>query len=55
VRLGDEVVLFGKQGGERITQAELEANSQAYGPELLGVLGAGLPRVLKPSAELGAG
>ena len=55
VRLGDEVVLFGKQGGEHITQAELEANSQAYGPELLGVLGAGLPRVLKPSAGQGAG
>lgn len=55
VRLGDEVVLFGAQGGERITQAELEANSQAYGPELLGVLGAGLPRVLKPSAGQGAG
>jgi hypothetical protein len=55
VRLGDEVVLFGAQGRERITQAELEANSQAYGPELLGVLGAGLPRVLKPSAGEGAG
>jgi alanine racemase len=55
VRLGDEVVLFGAQGRERITQAELEANSQAYGPELLGVLGAGLPRVLKPSAGQGVG
>jgi alanine racemase len=47
VRLGDEVVLFGAQGAERITQAELEANSGAYGPELLAVLGATLPRVLK--------
>ena len=40
---------------DEVTQAELEANSQAYGPELLGVLGAGLPRVLKPSAGQGAG
>lgn len=47
VRLGDEVVLFGAQGPERITQAELEANAQAYGPELLAVLGASLPKVLK--------
>lgn len=45
-RLGDEVVLFGAQGGERITQAEFEANSSAYGPEMLAVLGATLPRVL---------
>lgn len=47
VRAGDEVVLFGAQGAERITQAELERNSSAYGPELLAVLGAALPRVLK--------
>jgi alanine racemase len=46
VRPGDEVVLFGAQGGERITQAEFEANSSAYGPEMLAVLGATLPRVL---------
>jgi alanine racemase len=47
VRIDDEVVLFGAQGTERITQAEFEANGAAYGPEMLGVLGAGLPRVLK--------
>ena len=47
VRPGDEVVLFGAQGGDRISQAELEANSSAYGPELLAVLGATLPRVLR--------
>ncbi|MCU0892026.1 MAG: hypothetical protein MUE77_09835 [Sandarakinorhabdus sp.] len=47
VRLGDEVVLFGAQGTERITEAELETNSQAYGPELLAVLGNSLPKVLK--------
>jgi alanine racemase len=48
VRLDDEVVLFGPQGAERITQAEFEANSSAYAPEMLAVLGAALPRVLKP-------
>lgn len=47
VALGDEVVLFGAQGGDRITQAEFEAAGNGYGPELLGMLGAGLPRVLK--------
>jgi alanine racemase len=47
VRLDDEVVLFGSQGSERITQAEFEANSGAYGPEMLAILGAGLPRALK--------
>jgi alanine racemase len=47
VRLGDDVVLFGAQGADRITQAEFEAAGNGYGPELLGMLGAGLPRVLK--------
>jgi alanine racemase len=47
VRLDDEVVLFGPQGGDRITQAEFEANSSAYAPEMLAVLGATLPRALK--------
>ena len=46
VRLGDEVVLFGAQGTERIGQTELEANSGAYGPDLLTMLGNSLPRVL---------
>jgi alanine racemase len=48
VQLGDEVVLFGPQGTDRITQAEFEANSSAYAPEMLAVLGAALPHVLKP-------
>ena len=48
VQLGDEVVLFGAQGTDRITQAEFEANSSAYAPEMLAVLGAALPHVLKP-------
>lgn len=47
VALGDEVVLFGAQGADRITQAEFETAGNGYGPELLGMLGAGLPRVLK--------
>lgn len=47
VRLDDEVVLFGAQGNQRITQAEFEANSSAYAPEMLTVMGATLPRVLK--------
>lgn len=44
---GDEVVLFGPQGDQRITQKELESNASAYGPELLAMLGNGLPKVLK--------
>lgn len=48
VKLDDEVVLFGAQGNDRITQAEFEANSSAYAPEMLAVLGAALPKVLKP-------
>ena len=47
MKLGDEVVLFGRQGEAVITQKELEANSSAYGPELLAMLGNSLPRVLK--------
>lgn len=46
IALDDEVVLYGAQGAERITQAEFEANSGGYGPEMLAVLGTGLPRVL---------
>ena len=45
IGLGDEVVLFGTQGRDRITQAEFEANSAAYAPEMLAVLGATLPKV----------
>ncbi|WP_408589663.1 alanine racemase [Novosphingobium sp.] len=47
IALDDEVVLYGAQGAERITQAEFEGNSSAYAPEMLAVLGTGLPRVLK--------
>ncbi|MBB3861881.1 alanine racemase [Novosphingobium hassiacum] len=51
VRLDDEVVLFGAQGAARIAQAEFEANGSAYAPEMLAVLGATLPRVLKERAR----
>lgn len=44
---GDEVVLFGRQGGEFISQKEMETNASAYGPELLAMLGNSLPKVLK--------
>ncbi len=47
VKLGDEVVLYGRQGGELITQAEIEANAAAYGADVYTVLGNSLPKVLK--------
>ena len=47
IHLDDEVVLFGRQGDEVITQKELEDNSSAYGPDLLAVMGNSLPKVLK--------
>ncbi|HXS08223.1 MAG TPA: alanine racemase [Rhizomicrobium sp.] len=47
VKLDDEVVLFGHQGDEVITQKELETNASAYGPDLLAVMGNSLPKILK--------
>jgi len=47
IRLDDEVVLFGRQGEEVITQKELETNSSAYSPDLLAVMGNSLPKMLK--------
>jgi len=49
IKLDDEVVLFGRQGDEVITQKELETNSSAYGPDLLAVMGNSLPKMLKPA------
>lgn len=49
ITIDDQVVLLGPQGTDRITQAEFEANSNAYAPEMLTMLGATLPKVLKPS------
>ncbi|MEP6830677.1 MAG: alanine racemase [Rhizomicrobium sp.] len=47
ISLNDEVVLFGRQGSEFISQAEFEKNSAAYAPDLLAVLGNSLPKMLK--------
>jgi len=47
INLNDEVVLFGRQGGEFISQAEFEKNSASYAPDLLAVLGNSLPKILK--------
>ena len=49
IALDQEVVLFGRQGDEVITQKELETNSSAYGPDLLAVMGNSLPKMLKPA------
>ncbi len=47
IDLNDEVVLFGRQGGEFVSQAEFEKNSASYAPDLLAVLGNSLPKMLK--------
>ena len=49
ISIDDEVVLLGSQGTDRITQSEFEANSSAYAPEMLAMLGATLPRIRKPT------
>ncbi len=49
VGIGDEVVLLGAQGSQRIAQAEFEANGSAYAPEMLSMLGATMPKVLRPA------
>lgn len=46
VRVDDEVVLFGRQGAERITQEEAGANNATIGPDLYTVWGNSLPKVL---------
>ena len=50
IDLDDEVVLFGRQGEEVITQKELETNSASYGPDLLAVMGNSLPKMLKKTS-----
>lgn len=50
-RIGDEVVLYGKQGGDEITQAELERAARTYGGDFYTVWGNALPKMLKPRAE----
>ncbi len=47
IQMDDEVVFFGRQGGEEIAQAELEAAASTIGAELYTIFGAGMPKVLK--------
>ena len=47
VKPGDEVVLYGKQGGEEITQAELETINGALLADLYTIWGNSNPKVLK--------
>jgi alanine racemase len=45
IRLGDEVVLFGKDHGDEIRQGELESSSDTIGAEFMTVLGELNPRI----------
>jgi alanine racemase len=49
IRIDDEVVLFGRQGDEEITQDSLEGVARTIGPDLYTVWGNSLPKVLKPA------
>lgn len=51
IRIDDEVVLYGRQGDEEITQASLEGAAHTSGDDLLTVWGNSLPKVLKPPAH----
>lgn len=46
IRIDDEVVLYGRQGEQRITQADLESLSHSIGGDLYTVWGNSLPKVL---------
>ncbi|GAA3532384.1 alanine racemase [Zobellella aerophila] len=48
VKPGDEVVLFGKQGGAEVTQGELEDANGALLADLYTVWGNSNPKILKP-------
>lgn len=48
VRLGDEVVLYGRQGNEEITPAELETISQTIAVDFYTEWGNLMPKILKP-------
>jgi len=47
VHIDDEVVLYGKQGDEQITQVELEDLAHSIGGDLYTVWGNSLPKLLK--------
>ena len=46
VKAGDEVVLFGKQGGAEVTQAEIEEINGALLADLYTVWGNSNPKIL---------
>ena len=47
VQAGDEVVLFGAQGGERITQAEIEKISGVILADQYTIWGAANPKIVR--------
>ena len=47
VQMDDEVVFFGRQGSEEISQAELETAAGTIGAELYTIFGTSMPKVLK--------
>jgi alanine racemase len=47
IRIDDEVVLYGRQGDDEITQDSLESIAHTIGPDLYTVWGNSLPKVLK--------
>lgn len=51
VEMEDEVVFFGRQGSEEITQSMVEAKSGLLFTEIYQTLGMTIPRVLKPEAR----
>jgi alanine racemase len=50
VAIDDEVVLFGRQGGQEIDQDGLEKVAGTIGPDFYTVWGNSIPRVLRPKA-----
>jgi alanine racemase len=48
IRIDDEVVLYGRQGDDEITQESLEGIARTIGPDFYTVWGNSLPKVLKP-------
>ena len=53
IRIDDEAVLYGRQGGEEITQGGLEDIAHTIGADLYTVFGNSLPKVLKPAHGAG--
>lgn len=47
IQMDDEVVFYGRQGSEEISQAELETAAGTIGAELYTIFGTSMPKVLK--------